>query len=94
MEKELKQNKWYKLTSGKLILIKPWYVKFNIIQGQIIKCTDYINDDFKFKSTYDSNFGSIGEYIFTSIDLSEIQEYLPDGHPDKVLPETLLTNIL
>lgn len=94
MENKLEQNKWYKITSGKLNLNKHWYVKFNEMKGNTIGCTDYINDSLKFKQVNDTNFGSVGDYTFTLIDLSEIQEYLPEGHIDKFPKEMLLTNIL
>ncbi len=84
VKKEFIVGKWYKVTSGKSALEKPWYIKY---QGYINKChksTDYINGDLEFCKSNDGAFGDNDVYTFTLIDLSEIQQYLPKNHIDKI----------
>lgn len=81
------KDKWYKVTSGRYKLNKPWYIKFKEItdNGNIIS-THYIRDDKSFSNSEYGNFGIKGDYILEEINLSEIQQYLPIGHPD-LLPQ-------
>src|SRR6188508_2773453 len=61
-------GKWYKVTSGSGILNKPWYIK----------------DNLTFCKTTEGSFGDEGYYAFTLIDISEIQQYLPENHIDRL----------
>lgn len=84
IRKEFIKDKWYKVTSGKSRLANPWYIKY---QGYINKChksTDYIDGKLVFCKSNDGAFGDNGVYTFTLIDLSEIQQYLPENHIDKI----------
>ena len=81
-------GQWYKLTSGTLKLDKPWYIKFREINKEgSIRSTHYINGSGTFSSSKDGNFGIKGDYTFSEIELSEIQQYLPEGHPDLLSQE-------
>ena len=73
-------GKWYRVTDGKNKEIGKslWYVKSLSVLNGIIKAGEYWHD---YLST-DGCFGSIGDYTFTEVPLSEIQQFLPDGHPD------------
>lgn len=75
-------GKWYRVTDGKNKAIGKslWYAKSLSVLNGVIKAGEYWHD---YLST-DGCFGSIGDYTFTEVPLSEIQQYLPDGHPDKI----------
>ena len=81
-------GQWYKLTSGTLKLDKPWYIKFKEItdNGNIIS-THYIRDNKSFSNSEYGNLGIKGDYTFSEINLSEIQQYLPKDHPDLIPQE-------
>ena len=83
-EKTIKQNfivgKWYKY--------KGWYIKYKETVRGYFTASEQITDDKKYTKTN----GSFGEADYEKVlleDLSEIQQYLPDGHPDKTqsIPE-------
>jgi hypothetical protein len=80
-KKTIKQNfivgRWYKY--------KDWYIKYKETVGGIFKCSEQINDDRKYNK-YDGFFGEADHNKVLLEDLSEIQQYLPDGHPDKITP--------
>ena len=81
-------GQWYKVTSGKSKLEKPWYIKFKeITDNGIIHSTHYINNYGTFVAYEDGNFGSEGQYTLSEINLSEIQQYLPKDHPDLIPQE-------
>lgn len=74
-------GKWYKISNN-------WYAKFNMIHGQNTywQYTESITN----KGKYEKISGNLkmsdinsGLKIELLTDLSEIQEFLPDGHPDK-----------
>ena len=83
-EQEFKQpniefipGKWYKYNG--------WYIKYKDHVDDIWRSSEQINYSKKY-SKIESRFGerdSDDEKILL-LDLSEIQEYLPDGHPDKI----------
>lgn len=76
MEKEVKfeVGKWYKYNK--------WYLKYLRHEGKIFIASEYISDD----KSYDKctlPFGTNDESkVLASIE--EIQQYLPDDHPDKI----------
>ena len=76
-------GKWYRVTDGKNKAIgkRLWYVKSPKVIDNIIICEEYWYNGSLLK---DGNFGTIGDYTFTEVPLSEIQQFLPDGHPDLV----------
>ena len=76
-------GKWYRVTDGKNKAIGKslWYVKSPKVIDNIIICEEYWYSGSLIK---DGNFGTLGEYSFTEVPLSEIQGFLPDGHPDLV----------
>lgn len=79
---DLEVNRWYKMTS----LIGPdyLYIKPNFISKDLIKVSNYINDEGNFSDVV-IEIKYIDYYTFTLLtDLSEIQEYLPVGHIDKI----------
>lgn len=87
--KEFIVGQWYLLSSGTCSIAKNdiWYVKFicfedNRVQGE------YINLPREYGKK--GSFGKIGEYLFKSVSINEVSEYLPEGHPDKILPELLI----
>ena len=84
MEKkvEFEVGKWYRVTDGtcKSIGKDIWYVKSPKLINGIIICEEYI-----FHKIYkEGNFGRLGEYTFTEVSNKEIQQYLPEEHPDKI----------
>jgi hypothetical protein len=83
-------NKWYKLTSGANKLVRPWFIKYKGYTDSVHRSTEYLDGYKKYKRLDNANFGEDGAYTFTLLtDLTEIQQYLPDGHPDKIntIPE-------
>ena len=84
MEKEVKfeVGKWYRVTDGtcKAIGKNIWYAKSPKLIDNIIICEEYIHK----KINKGGNFGELGEYTFTEVSIEEIQQYLPDGHPNKI----------
>jgi hypothetical protein len=77
---KFENNKWYKTlntSSG------TYYVKNKVINGHLDSFKEYICDDKHYYCTI--NLGSEGTYKYELLtDLSEIQQYLPDGHVDKI----------
>lgn len=72
-------GKWYKLEI-------PWYIKFKEIDDtNIILSTDYIDNDKRFVKSNKGTFGKVGSHILTECSLEEIQQYLPEGHVDKIV---------
>lgn len=71
-------GKWYKYNG--------WYLKYSATAGGIWKSSEEINERGVY-SAGSGNFGgeSIRKVLLT--DLTEIQKYLPDGHPDKITPK-------
>jgi len=78
MKNKFEVGKWYKVNNE--------YTKFHSLGSEgVFYGVDHIYNDKYRKSIYDSP-----TYIFRKVDnpilltdLSEIQQYLPDGHPDK-----------
>lgn len=76
-------GKWYKAIDGKSKITSKWYVK-NKFENDILD---------SFRETIcageyqkrNVNLGYIGTYNYVEIPLSEIQQYLPEGHPDKFI---------
>ena len=73
-------GKWYKYND--------WYIKyFEHSSDGIWKSSEEINAEGKYRNCF-SNFGcNDNKQLLT--DLSEIQQYLPDGHEDKIIKYTL-----
>lgn len=81
-------GRWYKLTSSKCHLGKPWYIKYKGFFNDIHTATDYISQYSGFNRTERSNFGENGDYTFTLLEnLNEIQEFLPESHLDKLVKQ-------
>lgn len=88
-------GKWYKINSGNQPLHleeKGWYCKFKNYQSNSIKCLEYIHNK---ELISNGNFNNNGSHKFTLLtDLSEIQQYLPDNHPDKIVKQPDLNELL
>lgn len=79
------EGKWYKGESNNI------YIKFSSIE----KCNGYDRIHYT-ERIYDSKHKVISDYwasdylekfaLNNPVDISEIQQYLPDGHPDKIKP--------
>ena len=80
-------GQWYKLSSGTSNLNGDWWIKFKEIgPDKDVLAKEYISG----KKLYSEGcFGSIKSYTYTPIDLNEIQEFLPEGHPDKLSQKKL-----
>lgn len=78
-------GKWYRITDGKSKCIGKdiWYAKSIVVRDNIITAGEYWHN---YLDT-NGNFGNVGDYTFTEVPLSEIQWFLPDGHPDKIIKE-------
>lgn len=71
-------GKWYKYNE--------WYLKYSHTRDDIFIASEYISYDKKYVSNLNNftcGFADNDKVLIT--DLSEIQQYLPDGHPDKVI---------
>ena len=71
-------GKWYKYNG--------WYIKYKDHVDDIWRSSEQINYSKKY-SKIESRFGErdSDDKKILLLDLSEIQEYLPDGHPDKII---------
>jgi hypothetical protein len=71
------KGKWYKTNYGS-------YVKYFKTEGVTFITSEDINFEDRKYHFGRENYGSILDKTFTLLtDLSEIQQYLPKGHPDK-----------
>lgn len=68
-------GRWYKY--------KNWYIKYKETVDGIFVSSEEINNYKNYKKC-DSLFGKPDHEKVLLEDLSEIQEYLPEGHPDKI----------
>ena len=86
-EEEFIIGKWYKYDN--------WYIKHSHFDGDTQVCSEEIRPIGQ-HSVCVGRFGGPETFHekYLLEDLSEIQEYLPDNHPDKFPKEILLTNIL
>lgn len=80
-------GKWYKINNN-------WYAKFDTIHnsGELWRFSNSITAS----GIYQKNFGQIEKdkvSIDLLTDLSEIQQYLPNDHPDKQKPEETKPNL-
>lgn len=82
-EIKLIPEKWYKLSNGTDIISGNWIVKYDRIDGNVI-CPEYIHDGKYIKGNSATHFGRPRYYTFTLIDNSEIQQYLPENHIDRI----------
>jgi len=75
---EFDSNKWYKLlgTTGN------YYVKDKFDNDGLDSFKEHIKNDKYYNSSI--NLGLIGTYKYEKIDISLIQQYLPEGHVDKI----------
>ena len=73
-------GKWYKYNG--------WYIKYKDHVDDIWRSSEQINYSKKYNKI-ESRFGGrdSDDKKILLIDLSEIQEYLPDGHPDKIIKQ-------
>lgn len=71
-------GKWYKYNG--------WYIKYKDHVDDVWRSSEQINYSKKY-SKIESRFGDrdSDDKKILLIDLSEIQEYLPEGHPDKIV---------
>ena len=83
--KSLEIGKWYELDDT------GYYFKYNgLKKDNVVGASEYITDKGTFVKL-NGQFGSLGSRTFQLLtDLSEIQEFLPDGHPDKLNVPILL----
>jgi hypothetical protein len=87
LKKEVKfeVGKWYKVTDNHLKVIgnNIWIIKFlEKNENGIIRSSEHFNNN---QIIQGGNFGTLKDYNFTEVSLSEIQQYLPEGHIDKVV---------
>ena len=86
MEKkvEFEVGKWYRVTDGtcKAIGKNIWYVKSPKLINGIIICEEHIHQ----RIYKGGDFGRLGQYTYTEVSIEEIQQYLPEKHPDKIKP--------
>lgn len=76
-------GQWYKLSSGTSFVDRDWWIKFKEIDhNRGLLSEEYITNETLFKGGF---FNSIESYTYTPIDVSEIQEFLPADHPDKIV---------
>jgi len=68
-------GKWYKY--------KNWYLKLGSIEDNIFRASEQI-DSLRFTEHSNFNAGFLDSEKVLLTDLTEIQQYLPDGHVDKV----------
>jgi hypothetical protein len=70
------KGKWYKH--------RNWYIKFSYLNSKnIFVASEYIDNNRNYRGNlYDFTCGDDNNKTLLT-DLSEIQQYLPDGHPDK-----------
>lgn len=80
-------GQWYRITNGRSTSIGNdiWYGKFLRIRDSIIVTSNHIHHNLQ-PFEVEGNFGKLGQYTFTPIDISEINHLLSDGHPDKIIP--------
>lgn len=76
VETKFEKGKWYKILDN-------WYGKFETVHnsGKRIKFSEYITSNGTY--IYSTNNIDFISEIKPLTNLSEIQQYLPDGHPDK-----------
>jgi hypothetical protein len=80
-------GQWYKLSSGTSFVDRDWWIKFKEIDhNRGVLSEEYITNETLFKGGF---FGSIESYTYTPIDVNEIQEFLPERHPDKLSQKKL-----
>jgi len=73
---EFEVGKWYKY--------QKWYLKYLKHDNGIWVASEHITDTGKYKS-YNANFGSKDcDCQKMPCSIEEIQQYLPEGHPDKI----------
>jgi len=86
MEK-FKVGKWYKNLGS----LRSWYAKATdkskMTEGYKFWHAEYINDKGKYKKNSSNSWLDWTDSV-RECDLSEIQQYLPDGHPDKIKEES------
>lgn len=86
-DEELKVGKWYKLDSGRSVLDRNCYMKFNDINNGLVMSNEYIyNGKYNSSPNTGTNFGAMNTYSYKLINLQEIRQYLPNGHKDKFSP--------
>lgn len=77
-----KDNTWYKVLST----TSNYYVKNKFDNDGLDSFREHIDDSTYFNSTI--NLGLEGTYQYKEVDISEIQDYLPDNHIDKFRCQT------
>jgi hypothetical protein len=79
---ELEAGRWYKLLEPKGWYMKYSHIDYSIHKEGVIEASEYINrDEF---NPYGGKFGLEGYYTYIPIDISEIEQYLPEDHPDLI----------
>lgn len=81
------KGKWYKLSNGTLEVDNNWYMEFNEISNDIVKSSRHINIKLLRSNTrvnMEDSFGTPGQYTFTEVPKSEIQEFLPIEERDQI----------
>jgi len=93
---QFETGKWYKVVSGKGILKDKYYIKSPFLEDNVIRSKEYIGGcgSTYYQKTGDSfGWAEPGYYTFVLMnDLSEIQQYLPEGHVDKITIELVVGN--
>lgn len=84
-EPKFEVGKWYKITAFSNNVV--YFIKYLKSENEAIFVSDFI--------TCFGNFGLFGQFTNVNIlksecVLQEIQQYLPDGHPDKIVKEFVL----
>ena len=81
-ESDFIKGSWYKGIGEDSA--KDWYICFNNFIDDKINASEYIESTKRYTKVLElSNFGKINELEWELIDISEVQPYLPEDHPDK-----------
>jgi len=83
---ELIKGKWYKFKTS-LKDTNYWYVKYGYKSDSMYKCEEWMNDS-QIYTKGDGNFSYEYATPYEEINISEIANLLPMGHPD-LLPQKI-----
>jgi len=78
LDTELIVGKWYKTKSGS-------YVKYKETENTIFVASEYFMYHDHTTLCKEGKFGKANIKDFKEVSLEEIQQYLPEGHPDKII---------
>ena len=86
-------DQWYQIKNGELKNINDriWYIKFQECDNGKVKSSCYYGDG---TFSWGGSFGNIDDYSYIPIDISIVQQYLPEDHSDKKISSEQLIRIL